>query len=428
MHKHRWSYKSRLLSHISVQCLHALPLNRQADRTLRIRALKAVHAFARTHAIPCDSWTGDTVDIIYSQAQWDASMKGVSAIREAFKGEDDERTVARYEIWSREEAVRKWCVDVEGVVGAVSYEAGSLSAYKFVIGVLKFCLQKGLQLYTNMPAMKLHKTSHGSWEVETAKGAIGAKQVILATNGYTAFLHAAFQGCIVPLRGQVTAHRPVFTACPRHLSINQRSQITISTRVIPNPSQGSNTPQEGLPGTYSFIHSSGYEYMIPRPPGCKSAGDIIIGGGLTQAGEEGLSEYGETDDGRVNERMSAYLTASTKMYFGERWGDDDREGRVRGEWTGVMGYSSDGYPFVGEVPFAGGGGGGRRGLWVCASFQGHGMVLCWESGRALVDIMRGGGRGTEGFLPECFLVSEERMKMRFRGRLITKVGKVDGRL
>ncbi|XMA10184.1 hypothetical protein WAI453_002975 [Rhynchosporium graminicola] len=107
---------------------HSLSTAKQIAR-FEYATLKAVHAFARTHAIPCDSWTGDTVDIIYSQAPWDASMKGVSAIREAFKGEDDERTVARYEIWSREEAVRKWCVDGEGVVGAVSYEAGSLTPF-----------------------------------------------------------------------------------------------------------------------------------------------------------------------------------------------------------------------------------------------------------------------------------------------------------
>ncbi|KAH7381021.1 FAD dependent oxidoreductase, partial [Cadophora sp. MPI-SDFR-AT-0126] len=284
-------------------------------------------------------------------------------------------------------------VDSKDVIGAVSYEAGSLSAYKFVIGVLKLCLSKGLQLYTNTPATKLTPGPDGVWEVETPRGRIQAKKVVLATNGYTAFLHHAFQGSIVPLRGQITAHRP-----------------------------GSNMPSSGLPGTYSFIYSNGYEYMIPRPAGSKHAGDIVIGGGLVKADEEGLYEFGETDDTAINPVVSRYLAETTPRYFGEGWGEDDEEGRVRREWTGVMGYSSDGFPFVGEVGEESSGNGG---LFVCASFQGHGMVLCWLCARALVAILRGEDKEL-GWFPEVFRVRGERMGRRFEGRLNTKVGEVDG--
>lgn len=329
------------------------------------------------------------MDIVYDEGQWDASLKGIEAIRAAFKGEEDEATVGRYHTWMPEEVAEKWFVDKKDVVGAVSYEAGSLSAYKFVIGVLKLCLRRGLQLYTNTPATKVHKDADGTWDIETSRGSIKAKKVVLATNGYTAFLHRGFQGCIVPLRGQVTAHRP-----------------------------GPRMPSGGLPGTYSFIYSNGYEYMIPRPPGSKFAGDIVIGGGLVKAADEGLYEFGETDDTVLNPTISTYLTATTPLYFGETWGDDDPEGRVRKEWTGIMGYSSDGFPLVGEVP-------GDEGLYVCASFQGHGMVLCWLCAKALVDIINGNEEILEWF-PDEFRVSKERMEKGFAGRLNTKVGEVDG--
>ncbi|PVH75170.1 FAD dependent oxidoreductase [Cadophora sp. DSE1049] len=360
---------------------------------LEYATIKGVHAFASAHNINCDSWTGDTVDIMYDKEQWEASLKGIEAIREAFKGEEDEGTVGRYNIWSAEEARDKWSVDGKGVVGAVSYEAGSLSAYKFVLGVLKLCLSKGLDLYTNTPATKLSRGHDGSWNIDTPRGRIKAKKIVLATNGYTAFLHRDFQGSIVPLRGQITAHRP-----------------------------GSNMPSSGLPGTYSFIYSNGYEYMIPRPPGSKHAGDIVIGGGLVKADEEGLYEFGETDDTNLNSTISQYLAETTPRYFGEAWGSDDVEGRVRREWTGIMGYSSDGFPFVGEVP-----GRDNGALYVCASFQGHGMVLCWLCARALVGIMRGEKEeGELEWFPEVFRVSKERMGRRFEGKLNTKVGEVDG--
>ena len=59
----------------------------------------------------------------------------------------------------------------------------------------------------------------------------------------------------------------------------------------------------------------------------------------------------------------------SEKYFGkENWGEDDAEGRVRSEWTGIMGTSADGLPYVGKVP-------GMEGCWVSASFDGHGKCL-----------------------------------------------------
>jgi glycine/D-amino acid oxidase-like deaminating enzyme len=51
------------------------------------------------------------------------------------------------------------------------------------------------------------------------------------------------------------------------------------------------------------------------------------------------------------------------MYFGrENWGED---GDVVMEWTGIMGYTQDEQPVIGQAP-------GQDGLWVCAGFHGHG--------------------------------------------------------
>ncbi len=346
-----------------------------------------MHAFAREHGIGCDSWEGDTVDIIYDQAQYDAGVASINAIREAMSSPEDLQTVSRYHFWSKEEARNKWFVKGEECVGAISYHAGSLSAYKFVIGLLKLCLAAGLELYTNTPALKLERDEEGGiWKVETSRGVLRAKKVVLCTNGYTGYLWSDFQGAIVPLRGQITAHRP-----------------------------GANMPKEGLPGTYSFIYENGYEYMIPRPPGSKFAGDIVIGGGLVKARDEGLEEFGTTDDTTVNAEISTYLTETTPRYFGTNWGEDDSEGRIRKEWTGIMGYSGDGFPFVGEVPK-------QENLWVAASFQGHGMVLCWMCARALTSMIA--GRDDEElrkWFPDVFRVSGERLKNQFKGRLHTKV-------
>lgn len=353
---------------------------------LELANIDAVHAFAREHAIPCDSNPCRTVDIIYDEPHWREAHEAVAAMRDALGPGDP---AAEYAFHDREECrARFYCAGADPEpVGAVSYAAGSISSYKFAVGVLKLALQRGLNLQTNTPAVSLGLCPDGSgrWEVSTPRGKVVADKVVLATNGYSAHLWEAFQGAIVPLRGQITAHRP-----------------------------GSNMPRGGLPTTYSFIYENGYEYMVPKPQGSKHAGDIVMGGGLVKAPQEGLFEYGTTDDTALNEDISAYLRDTTARCFGANWGGDHPDGRVRREWTGIMGYSPDGFPFVGEVP-------GSKGLWASCSFQGHGMVLCWMCARAMVRMMRGDG-DLDGWFPREFVISEERLRRRFRGRLHTSAG------
>ncbi|MCJ1448111.1 MAG: hypothetical protein MMC23_008624 [Stictis urceolatum] len=359
----------------------------EAARIVRFEYLcmKAVHSFAREHNIACDSWEGDTVDVIYDEKQWLLAGEAVSAIQQALGSEDP---ASKYRFWASEEAATKFLTP--GSCGAVSYEAGSLSAYKFVIGLLDLCIEKGLNLQTETPATEVHKMD-GGWVVHTPRGNIHAERVVLATNGYTAHLYPDLQGAIVPLRGHVAAHRP-----------------------------GSKMPAQGLETTYSFIYSDGYEYMIPRPIGSAYQGDIVIGGGLTKASEEGLKEFGTIDDATVDTEIIQYLRQSTAIYFQGNWGEDDADGRVRKEWTGIMGYSPDGFPLVGEIP-------NQKGLMIAASFQGHGMVLAFLTAKALA-LMMAGKDDTElnqWFPNRAFRITSDRLTKKFKGRLHTNAPDIE---
>lgn len=341
-----------------------------------------MHAFARDHDIACDLAACDTIDVIYDAAQWDEARSAVAAMRAAMPDEVEDGA-ARYVLYDEEEVRARFRVG-DGVCGGVGYFAGSLSAYRFGVGVLGMCVERGMGLQAGTAVTGLERDEgSGRWRVETGRGTVEAGRVVLATNGYTAALVREFQGVVVPLRGQVQVHRP-----------------------------GRGLKEGGpLEGTYSFIYEGGYEYMVPRPQGAEGEGEIVMGGGLAKAPEEGLWEYGTTDDTVVEETVSRYLKDTTARYFGKNWGEDDAEGRVKSEWTGIMGFSPDGFPFVGEVP-------GKKGLWIAASFQGHGMVLAWKSAEALVEMMEGrDDEKLEAWFPSAFRVSEERMAKRFEGRL-----------
>lgn len=63
--------------------------------------------------------------------------------------------------------------------------------------------------------------------------------------------------------------------------------------------------------------------------------------------------------------MSQYLIGACPRYFGrENWGED---GEVLQEWTGIMAYTPDAQPVVGEAP-------GQKGLFLSVGFNGHGEL------------------------------------------------------
>lgn len=343
--------------------------------------MKAVHRFAREHGVKCDSWEGDTVDVIYHQGQWEKAKSAVAKMKKIL-GEND--PVADYKFWTAEETQKHFLA--EGSLGSVSYEAGSMSAYKFAIGILELAIKSGLNLQTETPALEIRKLEGGrtGWVVETPRGEMQAQKVVLATNGYTAHLYPQLQGVIVPLRGHMTAQRP-----------------------------GKALPATGLSTTYSFIYDDGYEYMIPRPQGSRFAGDIAIGGGSTKAPNAGIQEFGTTDDANTDPIILDYLKSVTVEYFGSSWGEDDPDGRLRKAWTGIMGYSADGFPLIGPVP-------GEAGLYISASFQGLGMVLSLLSAKALVAMINGNdNQHLDRWFPKVFRMGPDRLERKFRGRLHT---------
>lgn len=123
---------------------------------------------------------------------------------------------------------------------------------------------------------------------------------------------------------------------------------------------------------------------------------------------------GDPDDTTMDPRIGQFVRDSAAEYFGSQWGEDHPDGRIKKHWTGIMGYSSQGFPLVGMAPQ-------EKDLWIAASFQGSGMVLCFDTAEALVTMLDGGDDvALDEWFPRAFRMSEDRLKHRFRGRLHEK--------
>lgn len=138
-------------------------------------------------------------------------------------------------------------------------------------------------------------------------------------------------------------------------------------------------------------------------------GELWYGGGLIRGKDSGLGAFGDSDDTSMDTMTKIHLHGAGPVFYGkENWGVEiGGEGRVKAEWSGIMGFTADGLPLVGKLPESTTGREGK-GEWIAAGFNGYGMPNCWGSGKALAEIIVNGKPGDE--FPETYLVSEERLE------------------
>ncbi len=109
----------------------------------------------------------------------------------------------------------------------------------------------------------------------------------------------------------------------------------------------------------------GYEYLQQRPDG------RILAGGFSDV--DAGDSYTDSDAGSplIWERVESYLRD-----------DLGTEALISHRWAGVVGYSDDSLPYVGEVP-------GRPGLYVSGGYSGVGNVPGFMCGRDIADTIAG---------------------------------------
>ncbi|KAK3944955.1 FAD dependent oxidoreductase [Diplogelasinospora grovesii] len=296
--------------------------------------------------------------------------------------------------------------DVSGAI--VQKHAASLWPYKLICWVLGDLLDRfpGFNLQTNTPVTNLRRLKEeggqGGWVLTTPRGKITARNVLLATNGYTSSLLPAFADLIVPVRGQLGSLLP-----PRG---QDDSPAKLDHAYVFLANYNSSDPKLAT----APVPASRDDYVVQRPlPG----GEMIYGGGRNHARNLAVGEW---RDDEVEEEVARYLRGNlspplnlTTRDQGTGGGGKGEEGggelKASFEWTGIMGFSRDHHPWVGAVPENLGGG---EGLWICAGYTGHGMPVAALAARDVVNQMLG-NKQTEGEgvgVPTEFRLTEERVR------------------
>ncbi|KAF4958163.1 hypothetical protein FSARC_11080 [Fusarium sarcochroum] len=293
-----------------------------------------VHAmaeFVRKHDIDCDFRPIETAEVFKSQEGLARALEVVKFRQEVSQKLPKAGIVTNQKVLQGKDAQEAF--GIPDIVGATSYLAYTQNPYLLVCHMLELSLAKGLNLQTNTLVTEMVQKD-GVWHVHTPRGAVQAKNVVLATNAYTNALYPqlAATGFLVPSRRQVAAIRP---------------------------GSGAND-LPALNKSCALADYNGGDYFLVRQAGLRGAEDILYGGG-----EHIDKGTGCTDDSRINVEVAEYLHHAAADYVGpDGWGT---EGKVVRDWVGITCYTPDSFPLVGEAPR-------QPGLWVSIGMNGHGSM------------------------------------------------------
>lgn len=271
------------------------------------------------------------------------------------------------------------------ICGAVTGPAGAIWPYRFISSVfesLKARFPDRTYIETNTAVLEISTTTTESehpYLIGTSCGVIKARDIVHATNGHVAHLVPNLRGKIFPIRGQMTVQTLNGESTPRNFG-SERSWLLRS--------------------------SKGYDYLTQNP----ATGDYFLGGGALQGG---LNDIGNPADDEQSFLALCHLSGALPRMFGNGLGQNSLSSVLKASWTGTLGFSCDGRPWVGRLPdkicerYPGCSKGAAGGEWIAAGFCGSGMVYCWKSGRALADMILG---RDASWLPESLLPTEKRLK------------------
>jgi glycine/D-amino acid oxidase-like deaminating enzyme len=258
----------------------------------------------------------------------------------------------------------------------VSDVAARLWPYKLVVGIWERLLATPkLNLQTHTPVLSIAPSGDDTWSIRTERGVVEAKKVVLATNAYTSHLLPQMADLIVPCRGQMSA-------------------------LLPGP--GFSGPHRTRTN-FGFMGPRMDDYLIQRPD--ESSAHLMFGGGRSYGPSLDI-----TSDEDVDEKVAKYLrTELPRLLVSKHEDKGEQELTATHQWTGIMGFSRDNLPWVGEVP-------GSKGVFVLAGYTGHGMPNAWLCGKSVATMVLGDDVGvavekvSEQGLPRAYLVNEERIE------------------
>jgi len=182
--------------------------------------------------------------------------------------------------------------------------------------------------YPNEEVFEIKETEEGL-NVLTTSMSFTTSSVVIATNAWSAQLDPFFQDKIAPTRGQIIVTEPV---------------------------------EPFLEPSYCSFVLDYFRQLVD--------GRVLIGG-FRNADVEKEIGFSDEINPLINQKLERFLSEHFPILRGKK---------IDHRWSGVMGFSADGYPMIGSLP-------GNPGVFYSVGFTAHGLGFTFNTSRLLVDLM-----------------------------------------
>ncbi|OMJ26235.1 putative oxidoreductase OrdL [Smittium culicis] len=319
-----------------------------AVRVFEQIGMNDLQSFIKQEGVDCEFRAGGNIEVYETEEEFKKNLKELEAAKRY--------GISGQHVLSKKEMLQE--LGTTEYAGAIKIPSGQMYPARIVWHLIKKSIDNGLKFYTYTPVVKVREATDleissikdqitgqnsGSkiWCVETESGEKTlARDVIHATNAYAAHLLSQMKSRVFPVRAQIISTSPKF-----------------SPKLFP----------------FGLSMREGLEYAMQRD---YPNGRMVYGGFRTAS--ESL-EVDNSNDAEINPNVSKALRESLKRkalksmdYMPQTYYDAR-------EWTGVMGFSDDTAPYVGQLydskatPV--------DGQWVLVGLSSHGMPRCFRCGR-----------------------------------------------
>lgn len=246
--------------------------------------------------------------------------------------------------------------------------------YKFIMHLVELIVDAGVNLQTNTPVTSVTADTESGFVVETPRGKMHAGKVVYANNAYVSGVLPQYKKNIVPCKGiccRITVPAGVTAPLLNNSYINRTAEDNVLS------------------------------YLIPR-----ADGSIIVGGAAAVFRKHEDQWYNNVDDSvLIDSAKDYYNDYMQKTYRG--W--EETGAKIDKIWSGIMGYSYDSNPHIGNVP-------GGKDQYILTGFNGHGMPVIWLSSKELAKMIVQDVPFEETSMPRLFRTSQFRIDRALNGK------------
>ncbi|KAF5533883.1 FAD dependent oxidoreductase [Fusarium phyllophilum] len=334
--------------------------------TAELAEFEAAHVFAvkdlvESENIECDFHLTRALDVYLDE-------KHADEVRTTYKDLSQKRNMNLADVAFIDDKDAERVSGVKEAKCCISYTAAHLWPSKLVHELLNKVIKGNLNIQAHTPVVSVtpcKDVEHGAWAVSTPRGSVQTSKVIYATNAYTSQILPEYARAITPVRG----------VCSHIKSV-----------------KGTATPH--LVNTYGIrFDKYNNDYLIPR-----ADGSIIVGGARQAFWTQKDRWFNNVRDDELVEEAVPYFDNYMQRHF-RGW--ENSEMKTDKVWTGILGYSADFMPHIGQIP-------GKTGQFIIAGFTGYGMPKILLSSKGLAQMVRDNATFEQTGLPRVFKTTKER--------------------